>query len=130
MKTDEQVLKDVVGITAEVLALGPEEVLPSSKFFEDLGGESIDVLELSFRCEQHFGIKLQFQDMWSADDLETNEQGRLTPEALSALERRFPFLDYAAFTADPAKNRLTELFTVEAIAHLVRGALAENAARG
>ena len=49
MKTYATVMQEIRPIVAEVLGLEPEEVTPAARFFDDLGGESIDILELSFR---------------------------------------------------------------------------------
>lgn len=45
-------------IVMEVLDLDAEDVLPESKLIDDLGAESIDFLDLSFKIEKEFGIKL------------------------------------------------------------------------
>ena len=129
MKTMDEITKEIEPILVEVLAVEPEEVVPSAKFFEDLGGESIDLLELTFHCEKHFEVKLRLQELASPDELVTDETGRLTEESLSAVKTRFPFLDYSDFEADPMKNRITELLTVDAIARFVRDALQASTAQ-
>ncbi len=45
-------------IVMEVLDLDAEDVSPESKLIDDLGAESIDFLDLSFKIEKEFGIKL------------------------------------------------------------------------
>jgi acyl carrier protein len=45
-------------IVMEVLDVGAEDVSPESKLIDDLGAESIDFLDLSFKIEKEFGIKL------------------------------------------------------------------------
>jgi len=126
MKTMDEIMREIEPILVEVLAVEPEGIVPSAKLFEDLGGESIDLLELSFHCEKHFGVKLRLQELASPDELITDEAGRLTAESLSAVTTRFPFLDYSDFEADPMKNRMTELLTLEAIACFVHDALGSD----
>ncbi len=42
---------------ADCLGVEIEEVTPEARFFEDLGGESIDLLSLSFQFEKAFNIR-------------------------------------------------------------------------
>ncbi len=126
MHTHETTTDEVGLIVAEVLAVEPEEVHPSSRFFEDLGGESIDFLDLSFKLERRFGVRMQLQAMAGSNNLPADEQGRLTPEGLARLKSDYPFLDYGAFEADPRLSRFTELITVEAIARFVQQAVARK----
>ena len=112
-------------IVADILARELNEVTPTARFFEDLGGESIDVLELSFRCEKIYGIKAEFQKIGTA--VRSDENGMLTPESLAKLKSN-NFLDLAAIEADPRAERVTELLTVGAIARYVHGALVEKSA--
>lgn len=125
MKTHETIVEEITPIIADVLVMEPEEVMPSSKFFEDLGGESIDFLDLSFRLERHYGVHMPVQAMAGSADLPADPQGRLTAEGLSRLKSTYPFLDYADFDADPQLGRIKSLITVEAIACLVQQALSQ-----
>lgn len=124
MNSTDPILDEVMEIVAEVLALDMEEVHPSARFFEDLHGESIDLLDLSFHCDKRFNVKLPIQRAVPDDQLSVDEKGVLTAESLSLLKRELPFLDYSRIEDNPLKNRLTELWTVEAIAEFVRRELA------
>jgi len=121
MKPMNEVLQEVREIVADILALELQEVTPAARFFEDLGGESIDVLELSFRCERTYGIKAEFQKIGAA--VRSDDNGMLTAESLSSLRADYKFLDLATIEADPRAERVTELLTVQAIARYVYEAL-------
>lgn len=125
MKTLNEVLHEVQEIVADILALELSEVTPTARFFEDLGGESIDALELAFRCETIYGIKAEFQKIGVG--VVTDDNGMLTPESLAKLKSN-NFLDLAAIEANPRAERVTELLTVGAIARYVHGALVEKSA--
>jgi acyl carrier protein len=118
------VLQDVREMVADVLALEVEEVLPGDSFVTKLAGDSLGFLELSFKCEKRYGIKLPFQKVIPEEALVADGDGVLTPESMSLLRRELPFLDYERLGERPLKGRLLELLTVEAIAQLVRRALA------
>ncbi len=86
---------------------------------EDLDGESIDLLELSFRCEKHFGMKVEFQKAVPPDKVQADEKGMVTTEGLAFLQSKFPFLDLTEFAKNPHVTRILELLTVEVIAQLL-----------
>lgn len=43
---------------AEVLDIDASKITPDSKFVEDLGADSLDVLEIVMGIESEFGIKI------------------------------------------------------------------------
>ncbi len=124
LKVDASILAQVQAIVEEVLACEAEEVTPKARFFKDLGGESIDILDLSFRCEKHFGIRLGIEKMLDAEYAAADEAGVLTEQSLVRLKERFAFLDFSLLPEQPTKAHLTDLLTVEAIAQFVSQALA------
>jgi acyl carrier protein len=128
MKTMNEVLQEIREIVADILALELQEVTPAARFFEDLGGESIDVLELSFRCERIYGIKAEFQKIGAA--VRSDDNGMLTAESLGSLRTKYKFLDLAAIEGDPRAERVTELLTVQAIARYVYEAFAAKEESG
>src|SRR4030095_5512299 len=127
MVAHNDILKDVQEIIADSLALDIEEVLPSARFFEDLGGESIDVLDVQFKCQKHFQVEVPLQNLAGNIHLETDEAGVLTRDSLDLLKKQLSFLDLSRFEQNPLKSRIVaELFTVDAIVHCVRMALEEK----
>jgi acyl carrier protein len=47
----------VTGIVATVLSIAPNDVNADASFFDDLGAESIDFLDLRFRIEDALGVR-------------------------------------------------------------------------
>ncbi len=121
MPISQAVLDDVRRMIAEVLELEFDEVAAPALFFDDLGGESLDLLELSFRFERHFGVRVRFNDL-TANAIELDEEGRLTPASLALLKSKFPFLKLEGFETRPLERK-TDLLTIEAIAGFVQAAL-------
>jgi len=115
------VLDEVRRLTADVLQIEIDEITAGSPFFGDLGGESLDLLELKFRLERQFSVRVPFHDL-TANDVELDEEGRLTPSSLSLLKTKFPFLKLDGFETRPLERR-TDLLTIEAIAGFVQMAL-------
>jgi acyl carrier protein len=48
----------VKSIVAEQLGVEPDEVTPQSKFVEDLGADSLDVVELVMALEDEFSMEI------------------------------------------------------------------------
>ena len=118
MQISPAVLEDVRRLVAEILALEFDEVLPEALFFDDLDGESIDLIELSFRLERLYGVRVRFQEL-SEDELNFDDQGCLTPESLGLLRTKFPFLKLEGFETR-SLNRRTAFLSIEAIAGFVQ----------
>ncbi len=116
----EKIRQDLYVILMDVLGIDREEIEPSARFFEDLGGESIDLLELSFQCEQQFGVKVRFEKMLDLDSITMNEDGSITAESLASIRTKFPFLDLSGFDSTTKASRLRELLTVNALAEFLQ----------
>ena len=106
-------------IVAEILSLEMEEIRTESRFFNDLGGESIDVLDLEFRCEREFGVKTEFQKIFNTQSLAPGEDGRYSTEALRSLKERYPFLPFENLPERATVDDLKELLTIGSIAAFV-----------
>jgi acyl carrier protein len=119
-RIDPDVVKKICRIAAETLAMEPEEVKPESLFVGDLGGESIDMLDLSFRIERELGVKIHLGD-FSNLDLKVDSGGNLTDASLDAVGISFPLLDVGAWK-ERRFNKPLELFSMADIAALVEGA--------
>ena len=87
----EAILTRVRDILVEVLSLSPEEVTLEARILEDLGAESIDLLDLRFRVEKAFGFRITNENLmsaFSADITPTEFRKRFTVEALCGYIRK------------------------------------------
>ena len=113
--TKEEVFSKVQGALVDALGVDEEEVTPEARLVGDLGAESIDFLDIVFRLEKAFDIKIPRGELFPEDIL-TNAQfvqnGRLTPEGLAQLKQRMPFADLTNFSANPAVQDFGNLLTV------------------
>ncbi len=93
----------------------------------DLGAESIDFLDIVFRLEKAFGIKIPREELFPAESLMNNPEfvnnGKLTEKGLNELREKMPHTNLLGFEDDPDINKLGELFTVRAIVNYVEGKL-------
>ena len=106
-------------ILEDTLAVDRDEVVPTARFFHDLSGESIDLLDLSFQCNQEFGVNVEFQKMLDPTLLELDEDGRVTADSIRRIERQWPFVDAKRLGPSPTVDDLQGLLTVDALAAFV-----------
>ncbi|HUB06731.1 MAG TPA: acyl carrier protein [Myxococcales bacterium] len=55
---DASVEQKVKSIIAEQLGVGEEEIKPESSFIEDLGADSLDIVELVMAMEEEFEVEI------------------------------------------------------------------------
>jgi acyl carrier protein len=89
----------------------------------DLGAESIDFLDIVFRLEKAFGIKIPRGELFPEDVLSSTEyvaDGKLNAAGLAALKARMPFADLSKFEADPSVQNFANTLTVEDMVRYVQ----------
>ena len=57
------ILERVKKVTVEELGVKAEEVVESASFTEDLGADSLDVVELVMALEEEFGIEIPDEEV-------------------------------------------------------------------
>ena len=127
MPASEAVYEKVTKVLMEALNVDQEEVTPTATLQGDLGAESIDFLDIVFRLEREFGIKIPrgelFPESIFQGDPEFVQNGMVTPKGLDELRVRLPFADLSEFEKDPTVARLSDLFTVDLITRYIHGKL-------
>src|SRR5260370_28331618 len=127
MPTQEEIYSKVSATLVEALNVEEDDVKPSSTLQGDLGAESIDFLDIVFRLEREFGIKIPrgelFPESIFQGDHELVQNGRVTEKGLTELRSRMPFADLQQFEKDPEVSHLSDLFTVDLITRYIQGKL-------
>ena len=122
--TEEEVFEKVQETLVEALGVDEEEVVPDATLTGDLGAESIDFLDIVFRLEKTFDLKIPRGELFPDNVLNNPEfvqDGKLTGTGLAQLKERMPHADFAEFEQDPDINKLGELFKVQTIVNYVLG---------
>jgi acyl carrier protein len=123
MSTKEEVFSKVQTALVDALGVDEEEVTPQARLVGDLGAESIDFLDIVFRLEKAFDIKIPRGELFPEDILTNAEyvqNGRLTPDGLVQLKARMPFADLTNFSANPAVQDFGNLLTVQDMCRYVQ----------
>jgi acyl carrier protein len=110
------VFEKVKTCLVEALGVDDDEVTPEASIMGDLGAESIDWLDIVFRLERAFSIKIPHGEL-SPEDILTNTQyvqdGKVTAAGLDQLKQRMPFADLSKFERNPAVQDFPHLLTVQ-----------------
>jgi len=120
--TEEDVFAKVKETLVEALGVDDDEVVPEATLTGDLGAESIDFLDIVFRLEKAFNIKIPRGELFPDNVLNNPEfvqDGKLTQHGLEQLKQRMPHADFSEFEQDPDVNKLGELFKVQTIVNYV-----------
>ncbi len=123
----DEIFTQVQEVLVDALGVDDDEVTPEATLMGDLGAESIDFLDIVFRLEKAFGIKIPREELFPAESLMNNSEfvhnGKLTESGLAELRDKMPHTDLSSFENDPDINKLGDLFTVNAIINYVEGKL-------
>jgi acyl carrier protein len=130
MQTEEEIYTKVSATLVEALNVDEDDIKPTSTLQGDLGAESIDFLDIVFRLEREFGIKIPrgelFPESIFQGDPDLVQNGRVTDKGLHELRTKMPFADLTKFEANPELSNLSDLFTVDLITRYIQGKLVSN----
>ena len=123
----DEIFEEVKEVLVDALGLDEDEVTAEATLMADLGAESIDFLDIMFRLEKSFGIKIPREELFPADSLMSNPEyvsgGKLTEKGLAELKARMPHTDFTAFQEDPDVNKMADLFTVDSVVCFIENKL-------
>lgn len=120
--TREEIYDKVKLVLVDALGVDEDEIKPDAVIRDDLGAESIDFLDIMFRLEKTFGIKIPKGEMLPenvATDPNIVQNGVVTPNGIAILKSKLPHSDFTEFEKDPQLENMSKLFTVDAIVNYV-----------
>jgi len=126
----EEIFEKVKDVLVDALGVDDEEIKPEATLMRDLGAESIDFLDIVFRLEKAFEIKVPREELFPAENIVNSSElvsdGKLTEKGLAELRERLPHMDLTDFEKDPDVNKLGDLFTVGAIVNFIDNKINAN----
>jgi len=120
--TEAEVFEKVKETLVDALGVDEEEVRTEATLTGDLGAESIDFLDIVFRLEKAFNIKIPRGELFPDNILNNPEfvkDGKLTAAGLAQLKERMPHANFSTFEKDPDVSKMAELFKVQTIVNYV-----------
>lgn len=121
---ENQVFIKVKKCILSTLDVKDKDISLKSRIIDDLGADSLDLLDLFFRLEQAFAIKLSPREIEKQmreklKDSAFGKDGFLTEQALKELKRLLPAIPPKNLKKGLHQNDLPGLLTVEVIINMV-----------
>jgi acyl carrier protein len=110
----------------EALALDDDEVTPDSTLMDDLGAESIDLLDILFRIEKGTGVKIEAADLGDyiqggiPDDEFSDESEIISEKGAAQLHKVMPQTDPSELAGKLPADEVITLFTVQNLTEMVK----------
>ncbi len=128
MPSREEIFEKVKLALIEALSVEEDEVTEDAKLQADLGAESIDILDIVFRLEKAFNIKIPQDELMPREILGNPDyvvDKKLNAEGLAQLRKAMPHADLSDFEKNPEIEKITDVFTVGTIVRFVESKLAK-----
>ncbi len=123
MSPSAEIFSKVARVLRDSLNVEEEDLTATATLQGDLGAESIDFLDIVFRLEREFGIKIPrgelFPESVFAGDAAFVQEGRVTDQGMGELRARMPYADLQGFDQDRRLSAVSELFTVDLVVRYV-----------
>jgi acyl carrier protein len=130
MPSSNEIYPKVREILVDALGTDESEITPDATLMGDLGAESIDFLDIVFRLEKTFNVKIPrgelFPDNFAAADPSLAKNGMLSADGIAELRKRLPHADVDKFAKDPKVENIQDLFTVGMICKFLEAKLAKS----
>lgn len=111
----ESITVTAISIVADALGHSPADVKIHSSLIDDLGAESIDFLDIVFRLESSFGIKISGDEMWRGAFSGSGTSDAAIDDAIRSLRERLPEFRWDRYPNGPTRNDLPRLVSVNTI---------------
>ncbi len=126
--SQEEIFEKVQEVLVDALGVDDDEVVANAKLGADLGAESIDYLDISFRLEKIFEITIEQGEMLPDEVLSDAQyvvDGKVNDAGIAELTKRMPHADLTSFEAgDRSVEQFSDVFTVDAVVKFVSSKLA------
>jgi acyl carrier protein len=129
MPSKEEIFDKVREALVDALGVDDDEVTPTATLQGDLDAESIDFLDIVFRLEKAFDIKIERGELFPEDiltDTDLVQDGKVNAAGVAKLKERMPFADLTKFEANPVVQNLGQQLTVQDMCNFVAYKLAKK----
>ena len=124
----DDIFSKIQEVLDDALGVDEDEVTPEASLTADLGAESIDFLDIVFRIEKTFDVKISQGELFP-ENLVDNEEwvsdGKLTDAGLVMLKGRMAHVEFDSFEGgDRSISKLGDAITVNSLVNFVELKLA------
>ena len=130
---EKEIYDKVADAIAEALDVEKEEATPDAILMDDLGAESIDFLDIIFRIENAFNVKIprggMQKDILESDGVKEEDlisAGALTALGIEKLKKYMPEINPDKITEGFKADDIPTLFTVQTFVNIVKKILDEG----
>ena len=113
----------ITKVLVQALGVEKDDIKPSATLQGDLGAESIDFLDIVFRLEREFMIRIPrgelFSELLFQDVTQILEDGHVTEAGLAALRSKLPYADWNSLERNRRLDRINDLITVNLLSSYV-----------
>jgi acyl carrier protein len=121
--TQDEIYQKVSSTLVEALNVDEDQINPQATLVGDLGAESIDFLDIVFRLEREFGIKIPRGELFPESIFQGGpefvQDGQVTDKGVEELRTRMPYADLGVFELDRRLTAVSDLFTVNLVTRYV-----------
>lgn len=123
--TESDSLKAVQEAVVGALGVSEDEASPDATLMDDLGAESIDLLDILFRIERSTGVKIQASDLGEhiqggiSDDEFSDADEMISEKGLEQLKKVMPQINPEDLRGNLRAESVITLFTVKNLADMV-----------
>lgn len=120
-----QTISAVQEAVVGALGVSEDEAAPDATLMDDLGAESIDLLDILFRIERSTGVKIQASDLSEyiqggiPDDEFSDENEIISEKGLEQLKKVMPQINEDEQRGTLHAENVIKLFTVQNLADMV-----------
>ena len=128
--TEQEIFDKLFPLIREVTGAKPERITMQSGLMEDLGAESLDLLDLTFLIEEKFGVVIEANEFERRASIRLDgrpyeKNGFLTAEAIAELRRALPEIPPEKLSHPLPKQALPRYLNVAVFVHLIERKIAE-----
>ena len=129
MIMEKELFTKVQKTLAGALGVDEADIVPEASLKRDLGAESIDFIDIVFRLEKAFDLKIPAGDLFPShllNDERFVKEGLVTADGLAELRTKLPYLELEEFIKDPQISKLADCFTVKMLLRYLNDRLGKS----
>ena len=118
----EEVFEGVKACLVEALDVDEEDVTLDASLTEDLEAESIDFVDIVFRLEKAFDLKIPQGELFPQDVFSKKEyvsKGKLTAAGVELIQDKYPYLELPSNAVDMPVSDLASHYNVDMLVRYI-----------